>query len=83
MENPIVQSKTDLIHWINKLDDLEVIAELLELKEKRATADTLSESQTEYLAKDDFDYRFSKGMSGDELMRRVYDHIESLPWKEK
>lgn len=83
MENPILQSKKELIHWMNTLDDLEVIAELLDLKEKRATAETFSEPQTEYLVKDDFDERFAKGMSGEELMKRVYAHIETLPWKEK
>ncbi|MBD8081922.1 hypothetical protein [Chryseobacterium caseinilyticum] len=80
MENPIVQSKTDLIHWINKLDDLEVIAELLELKEKRATADTLSESQTEYLAKDDFDERFSRGLNSGESREKTREFISKLSW---
>ncbi|KQS92806.1 hypothetical protein [Chryseobacterium sp. Leaf394] len=80
MENPIIQSKTDLIHWINKLDDLEVIAELLELKEKRATADTLSESQTEYLAKDDFDERFSRGLNSVDSREKTREFISKLSW---
>lgn len=83
MENPILQSKRELIQWINRLDDLEVIVELLELKEKNATADMLAESQSEYAVKDDFDERFAKGLTGEELMTRVYSHIESLSWKNK
>lgn len=46
MKNPILQSKRELIHWINHLDDLKVITELLELKEKNATAYILAESQS-------------------------------------
>ena len=80
MENPIVQSKTDLIHWINKLDDLGVIAELLELKEKRATADMLLESETEYVVKDDFDERFARGLNSADSREKTREFISKLSW---
>lgn len=82
MENPILQSKRELIHWINRLDDLEVIAELLELKEKNATADILAESQAEYAVKDDFDERFARGLTSSESRKRTKEFIERLPWKQ-
>lgn len=81
MENPILQSKRELIHWINTLDDIEVIEELLELKEKRATAETFSEPQTEYLVKDDFDERFAKGLNSVESRKRTREFISKLSWK--
>lgn len=83
MENPILEAKKELMQWIKDLDELDVIAELLELKEKRANANVLAEPQTEYAVFDDFEERFAKGMTGEELLQKVYTHIESLPWKKK
>lgn len=80
MENPILQSKRELIHWINTLDDIEVIEELLELKEKRAIAETFSEPQTEYLVKDDFDERFAKGLNSAESRKKTREFISKLSW---
>lgn len=80
MENPILQSKRELIHWINTLDDIEVIEELLELKEKRATAETFSEPHTEYLVKDDFDERFAKGLNSAESRKKTREFISKLSW---
>ncbi|REC50819.1 hypothetical protein DRF62_18500 [Chryseobacterium piscium] len=83
MENPILDAKRELIHWIKEMDELEDIAELLEIKNKKTSVNKVTESQAEYAVKDDFHERFAKGLTGEELMRKVYAHIESLPWKEK
>lgn len=83
MENPILDAKRELIQWIKEMDELEDIAELLEIKNKMVSSGVVAESQSGYAVKDDFDERFAKGISGEELMKRVYAHIESLPWKEK
>lgn len=83
MENPILDAKRELIQWIKEMDELEDIAALLEIKNKMVSCGVVAESQAEYAVKDDFDERFAKGISGEELMKRVYAHIESLPWKEK
>ena len=83
MENPISEAKKELIQWIKEMDELEDIAELLELKEQKTFGNKVADSQAEYAVKDDFDERFAKGITGEELMSKVYAHIESLPWKEK
>jgi len=83
MENPILEAKKELIQWIKEMDELEDIAELLEIKNSKTSVHQVAESQAEYVVKDDFDERFAKGITGKELMRKVYAHIESLPWKEK
>lgn len=83
MENPIHEAKKELIQWIKEMDDLEDIAELLEVKNKKTAVDKVTESQAEYAVKDDFDERFARGMTGEELMKKVYAHIDLLPWKEK
>ncbi|WP_210150318.1 hypothetical protein [Chryseobacterium scophthalmum] len=83
MENPILEAKRELIQWIKEMDELDDIAELLEIKNRKTSVHQVAESQAEYAVKDDFDERFAKGIPGEELMRKVYAHIESLPWKEK
>ncbi|KNB60242.1 MULTISPECIES: hypothetical protein [Chryseobacterium] len=81
MKDPIVEAKKELINWIREMDDLDKIQELLDLKNSENQNIIVAENQVEYAIKDDFDERFTKGISGDELLQRVYAHIESLPWK--
>ncbi|AYN02148.1 hypothetical protein [Chryseobacterium sp. 3008163] len=81
MGNPIIEAKKELIQWIKEMDELEEIAELLEIKNRMISNGVVAEAQAEYVAKDDFDEKFAMGISGEELMKRVYAHIESLPWK--
>ncbi len=61
-----VTSKTELINWISKLEDKEVLLELENIKRK---------------ATFDFDEEFKKGISGEELKRRLSERLKSLPWK--
>jgi len=81
MEDPIFEAKKELINWILEMDNSEKIQELLNFKNSRNQNTVVAETQAEYALKDDFDERFARGISGDELMQRVYAHIESLPWK--
>jgi len=81
MENPIFEAKKELIQWIKDMNELEDISELMEIKDRMTLNTIVAETQEEYLVKDDFDERFAKGMSGEELMKKVYAHIESLPWE--
>ncbi|WP_417431171.1 hypothetical protein [Halpernia sp.] len=82
MENPILEAKTDLIKWISNLDDLEVLSELINFKEKNKFADCFEESRAEYILQDeDFDERFAKGIPHDEMRKRTSTFISSLPWK--
>ncbi|MGE6396068.1 hypothetical protein [Chryseobacterium scophthalmum] len=83
MENPILEAKKELIQWIKDMDELDDIAELLEIKNRKNSIHQVAEYQAEYAVKDDFDERFARGITGEDLMRKVYAHIESLPWKEK
>ncbi|MFC0425614.1 hypothetical protein [Chryseobacterium scophthalmum] len=83
MENPILEAKRELIQWIKEMNELDDIAELLEIKNRKTSVHQVAESQAEYVVKDDFDERFARGITGEDLMRKVYAHIESLPWKEK
>jgi len=82
MENPILEAKKELIQWIKEMDELDDIAELLEIKNRKTSVHQVAESQAEYAVKDDFDERFAKGIPHDEMKRRTFAFIESLPWKQ-
>lgn len=32
---------------------------------------------------DDFEKKWAEGITGDELVKRVHAHLQTLPWKEK
>ncbi len=83
MENPVLDLKREIISWVNNLDDLDLLSELIEMKSRDISIPLISESQSEYVVKDDFDERFAKGMTSKELLKEVYAHIDTLPWKEK
>lgn len=81
MENPILEAKRELIQWIKEMNELDDIAELLEIKNRKTSVHQVAESQAEYAVKDDFDERFAKGLTSEESRRRTREFIESLPWK--
>lgn len=81
MKNPILDAKTDLMKWISNLDDLDVLSELMEFKEKNMEADCFHEPVADYTIADDFAEQFAAGMTSDELLENVFAHIDTLNWK--
>ncbi|CAD7813783.1 hypothetical protein CHRY9390_02710 [Chryseobacterium aquaeductus] len=81
MENPITEAKKELIQWIKEMDELEDIAEVMELKDRMNSNGKVAETQSEYVVKDDFDERFAKGLTSAESRKRTREFIEKLPWK--
>lgn len=76
------QLKRQLIAWVNSIEDIDVIQKLLDLKARCAVSDSVNESKAEYLIKDDFEERWAKGISHDEMKRRTLEYISNLPWKD-
>lgn len=67
METNLAEEKRKITDWVNHLNDENVLEKLSEImKQERKAA---------------FDKEFEKGISGDELLKRVFKHIDSLPWK--
>ncbi|MGC4129910.1 MAG: hypothetical protein QM564_10275 [Bergeyella sp.] len=81
MGNPILAYKKELIEWIKNLDDLQVLSDLVEMKEGKFSVSKVSEPQAEYAVKDDFDVQFAKGLTLEESRKRTKEFIRSLPWK--
>ena len=75
MENPILEYKKELIHWVNNLDDLDVLSELIELKNKD---ESIPLGLGKDLVNDDFDEQFAAGMTSGELLENIAAHIESV-----
>ena len=81
MENPMIEIKQELIEWVKNTDDLETIQAILDLKNSQEPSCVVSDIQSEYAVKDDFEERFAKGMTSKEFRRRITQHIDSLPWE--
>mgnify|MGYP003615108244 CR=1 FL=1 len=81
MENPIIEIKQELIEWVKNTDDLETIQAILDLKNSQEPSCVVSDIQSEYAVKDDFEERFAKGLTLEESKKRTFDFIENLPWK--
>ena len=81
MESPILVYKNELIEWIKNIDDLEVLSRLIELKDNENKDFKISDPKIEYQVKDDFEERFSRGIQHNEMKRRTFEYIKSLPWK--
>ena len=81
MNDKTLHSKNELLNWLLSLEDEEIILKLMEFKTETKYIFKVSEPQAEYAVKDDFDERFAMGISGDELLKRVFKHIDTLPWK--
>ncbi len=80
MDDNIERNKEEIIHWIDSLEDESIIRKLVDLKEK--ASQSVNESKAEYLIKDDFEKRWAKGISHDEMKRRTLEYISNLPWKD-
>jgi hypothetical protein len=74
MDNSILKYKKELIHWVNNLDDLDVLSELIALKSKEESISLSSEKE---VVSDDFDQQFAAGMTSDELLENIAAHLES------
>lgn len=59
-------SKKELIDWISNLEDEKMLLELAVIKRK---------------ATFNFDEEFKKGITGEELKKRLSERLRTLPWK--
>lgn len=82
MNKLFLQKKQDLLNWIVSLEDEEMIKKLIDFKEFNRFSNLVSEPIVEYnVVKDDFDERFAKGISHNEMKRRTKEYISNLSWE--
>jgi regulator of replication initiation timing len=58
--------KKDIIDWISQLEDQKILMEIASIK-RNATFN--------------FEEEFKKGITSDELKKRLSERIKTLPWK--
>ncbi|KFC19487.1 hypothetical protein [Chryseobacterium sp. FH1] len=81
MSSDFINNKNEILQWISELQDEDIISELLELKNNVELSSYINEPKTEYAVKDDFEERWAKGISHEEMKKRTRDYISNLPWK--
>lgn len=59
-------SKKELIDWISKLEDKKILEELSVIKRNTTF---------------NFEEEFKKGITGEELKKRLSERLRALPWK--
>lgn len=83
MREKSLHQKQEILNWLLSLEDEAMISKIDEFRKEMLLHPIVSEPQTEFSVKDDFDERFAKGLTSNELLGEVFQHIDSLPWKEK
>lgn len=79
MNEDLEQIKQVLIKWISESQDEETILEILKIKNDYQGL--VYEPKAEYIVKDDFEERWSRGISHTEMKKRTKEYISNLPWK--
>lgn len=82
MENSALTIRKELITWIEKLQDEEMLVKIMKLKNDFELSTLSSEINSEPILKENFDEQFAAGMTSEELLENVAAHLESLPSEE-
>ena len=62
----ITTAKKDIIEWISTLEDEKLLMEIANMKRNAAF---------------NFEEEFKKGITGEELKKRLSERLRTLPWK--
>ncbi|OWK73286.1 hypothetical protein CBW16_11105 [Flavobacteriaceae bacterium JJC] len=81
MHEKSLHQKQEILNWLLSLEDEAMISKIDEFRKEMLLHPIVSEPQTEFSVKDDFDERFAKGISMEESRKRTRVFIENLPWK--
>lgn len=73
------KQKEEILDWVESLENEDVLKELLGIKSN--FQHSIKESKAEYATKDDFEERWEKAISHEEMKSRTSNHISNLPWK--
>jgi len=66
MDENLIKDKMKILQWLEELQDKNVIAELLKLKQISEQNNSVNESKLEYVVADDFEERWAKGLTSEE-----------------
>ncbi len=81
METSLAEKKKRITDWVNGLDDKKLLNQIIELSNQSEQPIYDPTYEATLSGKDKIEYWKKVGISGDELLRRVHAHIDTLPWK--
>ena len=81
MESTLAEKKKKITDWVNGLDDKKLLNQIIELSNQSEQPIYDPAYEASLSGKEKIEYWKKVGISGDELIRRVHAHIETLPWK--
>jgi len=73
MSTTFHQRKQDLINLISEIEDESVLEEALSVY--------ITKNRKEPKEISDFEKEWNRGITGEDLKKKVIKHLESLPWK--
>ena len=82
MENSALTMRKELITWIEKLQDEEILGKIMKLKNDFDLSALSSEINSEPILKENFEEQFAAGMTSEELLENVAAHLETIPSEE-
>ena len=77
----IESKKKKITDWINSVEDKQILDQIIEIIDKTEKTAYDAEFEATLSGKEKIEYWKKVGISGDELLRRVHAHIDTLPWK--
>jgi hypothetical protein len=78
MENALLETKNELIEWIENTFDPQILQKVMDLKNNVESLSLISNINSETPIETHFDEQFAAGMSSDELMENIASHIASI-----
>ncbi len=78
MENSALAIRKELITWIEKLQDEQMLEKIMKLKNDFELSALSSEINAEPILKENFDEQFAAGMTSEELLENVAAHLQAI-----
>ncbi|WP_313501581.1 hypothetical protein [Kaistella carnis] len=88
MDKSMIETKNDLIEWIENTYDLEILQKIADLKNRVESSSLLSDTDTdtdtdsEKIIENNFDEQFAAGMTSEELLENIATHLKSIDSEE-
>lgn len=84
MDKSMIETKNDLIEWIENTYDLEILQMIEDLKNRVESSSLLSDTDndSEKIIENNFDEQFAAGMTSEELLENIATHLKSIDSEE-
>ena len=77
MDTNIAINKLELTKWIIDLEDKNILDEIMQLMKHKKETHFYTEEEARRISQE----KIEAGITGEELKKRMFDYIDTLPWK--